>query len=146
MAFNLVTIPDPVYCGRISTGTGWRLVEEFVIWPDAALQDVVVVLKEVSKGKPFKRTQARIDAIDCDFLPFVNVVKDQAEISVVNMDPVKHDIQGYETARTRGARVLLNRPLPIFRFTELPVSSDINIWPGNPWLNLFTSEKVAMCL
>ena len=26
MAFNLVTIPDPVYCGRISTGTGWRLV------------------------------------------------------------------------------------------------------------------------
>jgi hypothetical protein len=27
-AFNLVTFPDPVYCGRISTGTGWRLLEE----------------------------------------------------------------------------------------------------------------------
>ena len=23
-AFNLITFPDPVYCGRISTGTGWR--------------------------------------------------------------------------------------------------------------------------
>jgi hypothetical protein len=22
--FNLITFPDPVYCGRISTGTGWR--------------------------------------------------------------------------------------------------------------------------
>ena len=33
MAFNLVTIPDAVYCGRISTGTGWRLVEDFIIGP-----------------------------------------------------------------------------------------------------------------
>ncbi|MFZ1747141.1 MAG: hypothetical protein WBO24_16645 [Nitrospirales bacterium] len=45
MAFNLVTIPDPVFCGRISMGTGWRLVEDFVIGPDAALKDVVVVVK-----------------------------------------------------------------------------------------------------
>lgn len=98
MAFNLVTIPDPVYCGRISTGTGWRLVEDFVIGPDAALKDVVVVLKEISKGKPFKRAQTRIEVIDCDFLPFVN------------MDPVEYDIQGYETARTRGGRVFFNLP------------------------------------
>lgn len=37
----------------------------------------------------------------------MNVVRDQMEITVVNMDPIEHDIQGYETARTRGARVLL---------------------------------------
>lgn len=106
MAFNLVTIPDPLYCGRNSTGTGWRLVEDFVIGHDAALIDVVVMLKEISKGKPFKRTQARIDALDCDFFPFVNVVRDQMEMTVVNMDPVEHDIQGYGTARTRGAQFL----------------------------------------
>ena len=23
--FNLVTFPDPLYCGRISNGTGWRV-------------------------------------------------------------------------------------------------------------------------
>ncbi|GJL59083.1 MAG: hypothetical protein NPIRA03_19400 [Nitrospirales bacterium] len=119
MAFNLVTIPDPVYCGRISTGTGWRLVEDFVIGPDGALKDVVVVLKEVSKGKPFKGMSTRIEAIDCDFSPFVNVVRDQMEISVVNMDPIEHDIQGYETARTRGARVLFNRPLPMNPFHKV---------------------------
>ena len=33
MAFNLVTIPDPVFCGTISTGTGWRIVEDFIIGP-----------------------------------------------------------------------------------------------------------------
>ena len=25
--FNLVTFHDPVYCGRISTGTGWRILK-----------------------------------------------------------------------------------------------------------------------
>jgi hypothetical protein len=28
-AFNLVTFPDPEYCGRISNGRGWRLLYDF---------------------------------------------------------------------------------------------------------------------
>ena len=51
MAFNLVTIPDPVFCGTISTGTGWRIVEDFIIGPDKSLKDVVVLLKNVKKEK-----------------------------------------------------------------------------------------------
>ena len=116
MAFNLVTIPDAVYCGRISTGTGWRIVEDFIIGPDGSLKDAVVMLKDAKRGKPFHLPKVRIDAIDCDFLPFVNVLKDQEEVTVINMDPVEHDIQGYETARVRGARVLFNRPLPMNPF------------------------------
>ena len=112
MAFNLVTIPDAVYCGRISTGTGWRIVEDFIIAPDGSLKDAVVMLKNVKKGKPFNLKKVRVDAIDCDFLPFINILRDQDEITVINMDPVEHDIQGYETARVRGARILFNRPLP----------------------------------
>jgi hypothetical protein len=67
MAFNLVTIPDAVYCGRISTGTRWRFVEDFIIGPGQALKDVVVMLKGVTKGKPFQMKKVRIDALDCDF-------------------------------------------------------------------------------
>ena len=119
MAFNLVTIPDPVFCGTISTGTGWRLVEDFIIGPDKELKDVVVMLKDVKKGKAFTVPKVRIESIDCEFLPFVNVIKDHDKIEVVNMDPVEHDIQGYETARKRGARVLFNRPLPMNPYLEL---------------------------
>ena len=119
MAFNLVTIPDPVFCGTISTGTGWRIVEDFIIGPNNTLKDVVVMLKGVTKGKPFSLPKVRIESIDCDFIPFVNVIKDKDEIEVVNMDPVEHDIQGYETARERGARVLFNRPLPMNPYLEL---------------------------
>ncbi len=119
MAFNLVTIPDAVYCGRISTGTGWRIVEDFIIGGNGELKDAVVMLKNVKHGKPFELPPVRIDAIDCDFLPFVNVLRDKDEITVVNMDPVEHDIQGYETARVRGARVLFNRPLPMNPFHKV---------------------------
>jgi len=119
MAFNLVTIPDPVFCGTISTGTGWRIVEDFIIGPNNTLKDVVVMLKGVTKGKTFSLPKVRIESIDCDFIPFVNVIKDKDEIEVVNMDPVEHDIQGYETARERGARVLFNRPLPMNPYLEI---------------------------
>jgi hypothetical protein len=110
--FNLITFPDPVYCGRISTGTGWRLLEEFNMSPDGGLKDVVVFLAQVEKGKPFVFTPPRIEAKDCRFLPFVTTVRDRAEVVVVNMDPVMHDIQAYETSNL-GPRVLFNTPLPM---------------------------------
>ncbi len=119
MAMNLVTIPDAVYCGRISTGTGWRIVEDFIIGPNGSLKDAVVMLKDIKKGKAFNIEKVEIEAIDCDFLPFVNVIKDRDELTVINMDPIEHDIQGYETARERGARILFNRPLPMNPFHKV---------------------------
>ncbi len=111
-AFNLVTFPDPVYCGRISTGTGWRLLKEFDIGPDGGLKDVVVLLANVPKGKPFVFTPPTIEARDCRFLPFVATVRDKHDVIVINMDPVMHDIQAYETSNL-GPRVLFNTPLPM---------------------------------
>jgi hypothetical protein len=40
------------------------------------------------------------------------VVRDDQTVTVVNMDPVMHDIQAYETSHL-GARVLFNVPLPM---------------------------------
>ncbi len=144
MAFNLVTIPDAVYCGRISTGTGWRIVEDFIVGSDQGLKDVVVMLKDMKSGKPFKMETIRIEAIDCDFLPFVNVLRDRDEITVINMDPVEHDIQGYETSRVRGARVLFNRPLPMNRFHQLVnfMGGETHThMPGDPMVQEVTLQK-----
>ncbi len=111
-AFNLITFPDPVYCGRISTGTGWRILDEFSLSVDRGLKDTVVFLMDAKKGKPFNFVPPTIEARDCRFLPFVSVVKDGAEVRVVNMDPVFHDIQAYETSEL-GPRVIFNTPLPM---------------------------------
>ena len=142
MAFNLVTIPDPVYCGRISTGTGWRIVEDFIVAQDGALKDVIVMIKGIEKGKSFELPKVKIEAKDCDFFPFVNVLKDQDEIQVINMDPVQHDIQGYETARVRGARVLFNRPLPMNPFHKVfdALQSHKHL-PGKPMIETIHLTK-----
>ena len=110
--FNLITFPDPVYCGRISTGTGWRILKEFEVAANGGLKDTVVWLADVTEGKPFKFEPQTIEARDCRFLPFVTVVQDNAEVVIMNMDPVMHDIQAYETSHL-GPRVLFNTPLPM---------------------------------
>lgn len=121
--FNLITFPDPVYCGRISTGTGWRILQEFSVAADGGLKDAVIVLEDATKGKPFKFEPPTIEARDCRFLPFVNVVKNRADVKVVNMDPVFHDIQAYETSNL-GPRVLFNTPLPMNPLHKRNVGAD----------------------
>ncbi|MDH4185578.1 MAG: carboxypeptidase-like regulatory domain-containing protein [Nitrospira sp.] len=111
--YNLTTLPDAIYCGRISDGRGWRLLQPFQVGSKGEFRQVVVLLEDIEKGKPFPAYQMpRIEAVDCRFQPFVNVVRDQHDVVVVNMDPAFHDIQAYETSRL-GPRVLFNVPLPI---------------------------------
>lgn len=112
-AFNLIMFPDPEYCGRISDGEGWRLLRDFTVGPEGQFKDVVVALVEVPAGKPFSVSITRVEARDCQFLPFTTVVRDGHGVEVVNMDPVMHDVQAYETSRSLGARVIFNSPLPM---------------------------------
>lgn len=130
--YNLITFPDPVYCGRISTGTGWRILDEFSMTAGNGLKDVVVLLTDATKGKPFKFEPQTIEARDCRFLPFVTVVKDGADVVVMNMDPVMHDIQAYETSQL-GPRVLFNTPLPMNPHHKRVVTAESHEHlPGQP--------------
>jgi hypothetical protein len=110
--YNLVTFPDPLYCGRISDGRGWRLLQTFHIGAEQAFEDVVVLIEGIEKGKKFEFKTPRVKAIDCMFKPFTTVVWDRHPVEVINMDPVMHDIQAYETSQL-GPRVLFNVPLPM---------------------------------
>ncbi|MGD9726684.1 MAG: carboxypeptidase regulatory-like domain-containing protein [Nitrospiraceae bacterium] len=111
--YNLVTLPDPFYCGRISDGQGWRILQPFQVGAAGEFRDVVVYLEGIDNGKPFPEAGVpQIEAKDCMFLPFTTVVRDDQSVTVVNMDPVMHDIQAYETSHL-GPRVLFNVPLPM---------------------------------
>lgn len=111
--YNLITLPDQIYCGRISDGQGWRLLQPFNVGPAGQFRDVVVYLENVEKGKAFLPEQtSRIEAKDCRFVPFMTVMRQKTDVVVVNMDPVMHDIQAYETSQL-GPRMLFNVPLPI---------------------------------
>ena len=114
-AYNLVIFPDPEYCGRISNGNGWRLLRDFLVNEQGQVLNVVVLLEGVTEGKPFSLSVPRVEARDCRFSPFTTVVRSGHGIEVVNMDPVMHDIQAYETSTAMGTRVLFNSPLPFNR-------------------------------
>ncbi|MBX3350692.1 MAG: carboxypeptidase regulatory-like domain-containing protein [Nitrospira sp.] len=109
--FNLITFPDPMYCGRISNGRGWRLLHDFVVSRQGGLKDAIVLLEGIDAGKPFDLSVPLIEARDCMFQPFMTIVRNGHAVEVINMDPVMHDIQGYETSPEAGARVLFNTPL-----------------------------------
>jgi hypothetical protein len=111
--FNLVVYPDPEYCGRISNGNGWRLLRDFSVDQAGGLKDVVVMIEGIGSGKAFDMSVPMVEARDCRFLPFMTIVRDGHAVEVVNMDPVMHDIQAYETSSHLGARVLFNSPLPM---------------------------------
>jgi hypothetical protein len=111
--YNLTTLPDPVYCGRISDGRGWRLLQPFDVGEAGTFRQVVVHIEGIERGKAFPETGSpRIEATDCRFLPFVSIVRDGHDVVVANMDPAMHDVQAYETSHL-GPRVLFNVPLPV---------------------------------
>ncbi len=109
-AFNLIAYPEPVFCGRISTGNAWRLLDQVHVSPDGGLQHAVVMVNDVRQGKPFPATPPTIEARDCHLTPPVLVVQNPQTIHIVNMDPIIHDIQAYEMAPF-GSEIMLHRPL-----------------------------------
>ena len=73
-----MTLPDQIYCGRISDGQGWRLLQPFNVGRAGEFRDVVVYLEGIEKGKPFLHEQTpRIEAKDCRFVPFTTVVREE---------------------------------------------------------------------
>ena len=141
-AYNLVIFPDPEYCGRISNGNGWRLLRDFLVNEQSQVLNVVVLLEGVTEGKPFSLSVPRVEARDCRFSPFTTVVRSGHGIEVVNMDPVMHDIQAYETSTAMGTRVLFNSPLPFnHRHQRGDLHATHNHTPGESLVRQFQLSK-----
>lgn len=140
LAFNLAIYSDPAFCGRISTQTGWRLHDHFQVSPDGALQNAVVILEGIEHGKPFDMPGATVQAKDCVFSPSVMVVRDQQEVHVVNMDPIIHDVQVYETAPF-GNAIIFHRPLRMNPHHPLYEPQNHEHLPGDPMIDTFRFSK-----
>lgn len=103
--FELRRYLDHEYCRQLSDGHGYRIMRELTVRSDGGLKDVLVMVEGVERGKPFPFTDAKVEANLCQFVPFVTVVGDKRLITIVNRDPVPHDIQGYAFDQTGGDMV-----------------------------------------
>ncbi len=139
-AFNLITYPEPVFCGRISTGTAWRLLDQFQVASDGGLQHAVVMLEDVHQGKPFSSSPPTIEARDCTLAPPVMAVRNHQDVRIVNMDPVIHDIQMYEVAPFE-SEVMFHRPLRMNPYHPKTDAGAHDHLPGTPLVDTIAFTK-----
>jgi plastocyanin len=77
-------------------GSGVREVDQILLNPDKTVQDAIVYLKQIEKGKAWEKA-AKPPAIDnqkCDFNPHVQVIQ-PGDVEIVNSDPVLHNTHGF---------------------------------------------------
>lgn len=55
--YNLTTLPDQIYCGRISDGRGWRLFQPFDVGEGGVFRQVVVYIESISRGETIRKGQ-----------------------------------------------------------------------------------------
>jgi hypothetical protein len=107
--FHLIFSPNLEFCGKISDGKGNRLLKEFQVSDDGGLQDAVVAVVGVERGKPFSYAP-KIEIDTCRIAPFVMPVRNRKPLSIVNQDPISHDIQGY-TLKDDYTFAMFNKPM-----------------------------------
>lgn len=130
--FPLVLYPFGPFCKKISDGQGNVRLKEFIVGKGGGLRDAVIAVQKVKKGKPFKPIQAKFVAVDCMFHPAdvpddeqffidddgklhhehpnVTVLENHEPISMINKDPVIHNIQVFQNEK---GNIILNVPLPV---------------------------------
>jgi hypothetical protein len=99
---KIIPTKDVEVCG------GPREDPEIVVGPDQGVQDAVVYLAQIEKGKawPPEGKPPELDNLHCRFVPNVQVIR-TGPLVVVNSDPVLHNTHGYY-----GKRTVFNMALP----------------------------------
>lgn len=139
---KIIITKDSDACG------GTRDEPVMLVGADKAVQDVVVYLKEVPKGKawgPPAKAPA-IDNVKCRFEPTVQVIR-AGSIDIVNSDPVLHNTHGYYGKRTAFNVALPNQGQRIKKELERPgavkVDCDSHGWML-AWIHVADSPYYAL--
>ena len=107
-----------------------KLVE---VGPDKGVQNAVVYLAQVAKGKawPAQPKPPEVDNVKCKFAPHVQVIR-PGKLDVVNSDPVLHNTHGYYGKRTAFNLALPNKdqriPVDLPRAGEVRIDCDAHGW------------------
>jgi len=77
-------------------GSGVREVDQILVAADKGVQEAIVYLKQVEKGKAWEKATKTpaVDNVKCDFQPHVQVMA-PGDFEIVNSDPVLHNTHGF---------------------------------------------------
>jgi hypothetical protein len=151
--FPMVLYAFGDFCKKISDAKGHVVLKEFNVDPAGGLQDAVIAIQDVSRGKPFRSNENRLFAVNCMFHPanvpedeqfeldkdgnlvhihpLVSVMRNKHMLAVLNRDPVIHDAQFYQ--KETGHRI-----------TRFPIPISDKVQKG--WVYLDQGKKIAQII
>jgi plastocyanin len=117
---KIIPTKDQEVCGDI------REEPEIIVGADKGVQDAIVYLRAVAKGKAWPKQEhaPAIDNVKCRFQPQVQVLP-VGDIEVVNSDPVLHNTKGFYGRRSAFNVALPNQGQHIK--VELPRPGEVRI-------------------
>jgi hypothetical protein len=124
---KIIPTKDTQVCGGI------RDEPRIKVGPDKGVEDAVVYLTQVEKGKPWPPLgkTPELDNVKCRFVPEVQVIP-AGPLDVVNKDPVLHNTHGYYGKRTAFNMALPNQgqriPTELKRAGTVRVDCDAHGW------------------
>ncbi len=83
---------------------------DLVVGPEKGIENVVVRLIDVSKGKSMTSTKATLDQNVCEYTPHVSVVPAGGTLDILNSDGILHNIHTYSKANSS-----INKAQPKFK-------------------------------
>jgi len=89
---KIATTKDQDVCGKTE-----KVNEALLVGPNKGIQNVVVSLTNVQKGKKMPETGATLDQKDCRYAPHVVLSPAGAELAILNNDGILHNIHTYST-------------------------------------------------
>ena len=83
---------DQEVCGQTE-----KIDETLLVGPDKGIQNVVVSISDIQKGKKPEEQGATLDQKDCRYAPHIVLIPAGAEMSILNNDGILHNIHSYST-------------------------------------------------
>ena len=123
---------DQEVCGKTE-----KVNETLLIGENQGVQNAVVSLMNIEKGKRFSQKSATLDQKDCRYAPHILLVPVSSELSILNNDGILHNFHSHSTNNPT-----VNKPQPKFKkvmkekFSEpevIKVTCDAHAWMSG-WL------------
>lgn len=89
---KIATTKDQEVCGKTE-----KVNESLLVGANKGIQNVVVSITNIQKGKKMPEAGATLDQKDCRYAPHVVLSPAGAELSIVNSDGILHNIHTYST-------------------------------------------------
>jgi hypothetical protein len=123
---KIIPTKDVEVCG------GAREEPVMQIGPNQSVQNAVVYLSQVAKGKAWPAAKTpEIDNVKCRFVPEIQVIR-AGNLDVVNTDPMLHNTHGYYGKRTAFNLALPNQgqriPVELPRAGVVRIDCDAHGW------------------